>query len=61
MLINPLTPNLGGVLKIGDTPKTPAGEILLHLCWRDHIARAARWPAATASAIPSGFTQSPAV
>jgi hypothetical protein len=31
MLINPLAPTLGGFLKIGDTPKTPAERNLLHL------------------------------
>jgi hypothetical protein len=30
--INPLVPpNLGEVKRIGDTPKTPSGETLLHL------------------------------
>jgi hypothetical protein len=27
----PYVPHSWGILKIGDTPKTPAGEFLLHL------------------------------
>ena len=30
MPINPLAPTLGGILKIGDTPRTPAREDPLH-------------------------------
>ena len=28
VLINPLTPDLGGLLKLGDTPRPTAGSIL---------------------------------
>jgi len=38
-----MSPNLGGILeKIGDTPSTPAGEHLLHLCYLANLFLRAR-------------------
>ncbi len=34
VLINPLIPDLGGLLKLGDTPRPPTGSIL-HLFFSD--------------------------
>ena len=61
MTINPLAPTLGGILKIGDTPRTPAREDPLHTLTDIVIPakagiQAVGWAVPTAPEYAAGYT-----